>query len=632
MSIVITKNILYKMRVNYKYFRFALMIVVIVIFGENLYAQPYLRYFENGKVGFIDTTGKVVIKARFAQTGDFSEGLAPARLKGLYGYIDTTGEYVIPPKYDFASSFKEGFAIVYVDSVPMYINKVGNIPFKVNYKRLNNFERGIAEVEIGENKYALINRFGNEIAGNASKIEMIDTTGIYALYNNRKGFPETMYVIDSTGKILIPEGIYESIFRFSEGFAYVSRGYDSEYNKIWGFVNREFKEVLSRKKDVVSCSLSFKEGLVDVEINNDTTNTENLKSKKNCGYMDTLGNIVIKDTTFDFCGDFENGNASVKRGDEWIKINKKGEVICDSPCEDVVFENSEGGKLIYQGKKYFFRKSKEDSSSGMYFNKIDLSVFSDSGSFIFGNFIQPKKLLFGICSKSGKILMEPIIEKYNYNESQSNCLRAVIDKKRCYVNNRGKIIWMEEDDALSDTLDIDCIYSAFTNEKRYGRTSELNFKIKKDELSVAANDNERIFSDKHLARKVYIINNSPDSIVIDEITTISCFIVCQAQRMSGEWKNIEGYILHNVWNMHTIRNGDYYEVHVPVYKGSLKTKLRYVFYYTKKILTDDGNIKFTYNNTIIGNEFYGYVNPAQLWRYAKFVGSPDKYEDFFGVY
>lgn len=596
-------------------------------FSES-HSQPYLRYFKNGKVGYIDTTGKVVIKARFAQAGDFSEGLAPVRLEGLYGFIDVNGNYVIPPKYDFANSFKEGFAIVYVDSVPMYIDKKGNIPFSVKYDRLYDFERGIAEVKTGDT-YTLINKEGKEIASNIKRVEMIDTSGIYALYKPGKMFNEPMYVIDKSGKILIPEGIYRNIFQFSEGFAYVDRGYDSEHNPLWGFVNRDFIEVLTRNKMITNCSGYFHEGLVDVTIMNDTIQPEYLRWRKYHGYMDTLGKVVISDRRYYYCGDFENGVASVERVDDWIKINKNGEVVCDSPCENVVFEKMNGGKIIYRDKKYYFKKSAVDSSE-IEFDNINFRAFSDSNTFIFGKNNQPKKYLSGICGKDGKILLEPVIYKYENTKPLSNVIRAVIDKKRCYVNNIGKIIWMESDNEPPDTLDLDYNNNNHPYEKAINRIQDLKFKTSNNNVNVIVKDDERTFTNRHLTRKVYIINNSKDSIWIPEYTDIFGFIVCQVLTNEGVWKNIEGWGIHPVWNIFTLAPNNSYEVHTPVYKGTVKMKMRYIFKYRTWEMFADSEGSYVHHHSVYSNEFYGYVNPAQVWRNTMYMGSPDKYEDFFG--
>jgi hypothetical protein len=55
------------------------------------------RWKFGNKYGFIDSTGKTVIKPKFDLTFHFSEGLAAVMLGGKWGYIDTAGKMVILP-------------------------------------------------------------------------------------------------------------------------------------------------------------------------------------------------------------------------------------------------------------------------------------------------------------------------------------------------------------------------------------------------------------------------------------------------------------------------------------------------------------------------------------------------------
>jgi hypothetical protein len=72
--------------------------------------------------GFIDRTGKVVIQTRFDYAEDFSEGLAPVRVRvnnkwgydDLRGYIDKSGEMLIPPRFTSADRLKGGLAKVQI--------------------------------------------------------------------------------------------------------------------------------------------------------------------------------------------------------------------------------------------------------------------------------------------------------------------------------------------------------------------------------------------------------------------------------------------------------------------------------------------------------------------------------------
>ena len=69
--------------------------------------------------GYIDKTGKFVIKPQYLSAECFSDGLALVSIvdpkderKILYGFIDRSGNFAIEPKFSYAKSFAEGLAPV----------------------------------------------------------------------------------------------------------------------------------------------------------------------------------------------------------------------------------------------------------------------------------------------------------------------------------------------------------------------------------------------------------------------------------------------------------------------------------------------------------------------------------------
>lgn len=85
--------------------------------------------YKNGKVGFVDETGELVIAPSFGWAWDFSEGLAVVGYGNEVGYIDKTGKIAIPLYFDDADSFVDGKAWVEKNGEGFYIDKQG--------KRLN---------------------------------------------------------------------------------------------------------------------------------------------------------------------------------------------------------------------------------------------------------------------------------------------------------------------------------------------------------------------------------------------------------------------------------------------------------------------------------------------------------------
>ncbi|MFZ1857966.1 MAG: WG repeat-containing protein, partial [Chitinophagaceae bacterium] len=54
----------------------------------------------DGKYGFINYNGKIIIPTTFDYARDFQEGLAPIEINGKTGYINLKGQLTIPTTYD----------------------------------------------------------------------------------------------------------------------------------------------------------------------------------------------------------------------------------------------------------------------------------------------------------------------------------------------------------------------------------------------------------------------------------------------------------------------------------------------------------------------------------------------------
>lgn len=108
------------------------IVVILVLAAIGVGVWP----FTNGKLGEDDpTTAKVEITPEFIaavhqydELYPFSEGLAAVKKDGKFGYINTKGELVIPCQFDKVCDFSEGLAIVMDDDYNIKIlNKDGNL-------------------------------------------------------------------------------------------------------------------------------------------------------------------------------------------------------------------------------------------------------------------------------------------------------------------------------------------------------------------------------------------------------------------------------------------------------------------------------------------------------------------------
>jgi hypothetical protein len=81
---------------------------------------------KHGKFGYIDTTGKLVIKLKYDFAKEFHNGLAGVEIKNKWGYINRKGELVIPPIYDeYAPDFENNIAKVKRNGKEFYIDTRG---------------------------------------------------------------------------------------------------------------------------------------------------------------------------------------------------------------------------------------------------------------------------------------------------------------------------------------------------------------------------------------------------------------------------------------------------------------------------------------------------------------------------
>jgi len=147
----------------------------------------------NGKIGFINTKGEVVIDPQFLSTGYFINGVAWAKNESKeLGYINKTGEWVIDAKFMAGKNF---------DPIS-----------------------GLARVKYND-QWAYVTMSGD--------IKMIKDTDVWGDFNNglAKGRKDgKLGFFDKTGAFVI-EPKFEGVRNFKNGFA------AAKLNGKWGMIN-----------------------------------------------------------------------------------------------------------------------------------------------------------------------------------------------------------------------------------------------------------------------------------------------------------------------------------------------------------------------------------------------------------
>ena len=115
-----------------------------------------------GRFGFIDTQGKVVIEPKYVGASPFREGLAHVREaredpKEGYGFIDTKGKTVLEPACDWEdSALHEGLLAVRIgDDVRTarwgFMDRSGHMAIPAKFGWARGFSEGLAPIAVGLN-------------------------------------------------------------------------------------------------------------------------------------------------------------------------------------------------------------------------------------------------------------------------------------------------------------------------------------------------------------------------------------------------------------------------------------------------------------------------------------------------
>jgi len=96
------------------------------------FSAGLIKFYQSPlKGGYLDSTGKIAIPAKFETLYSFCEGMARVSKynyssgKITFAYINKKGEVVIPYKFSTAEDFKKGTAVVTLDGMKIKIDKTG---------------------------------------------------------------------------------------------------------------------------------------------------------------------------------------------------------------------------------------------------------------------------------------------------------------------------------------------------------------------------------------------------------------------------------------------------------------------------------------------------------------------------
>jgi len=270
--------------------------------------------------GFIDRSGKMVIKPNYKWAGDFSEGLAAVQMTShKWGFIDKSGRMVIKPKFDRALSFSQGLAAVQVGEKWGYIDKTGKVVIKPKYWFALKFaeDRGVVCTEQSATgsgdtfsvsyRLGVIDRRGRMvIQPNFKWIERQYHDGLICGRMISPGPNGRRVIIDKTGRVVAELNSYDTVEKFVNGLAVVGKG------SKWGVINTKGKLVIKPIYDRLSIGDN---GLITVNIG------------KKSGYVDTSGRMVIKPRYCEMAFPFSDGLGLIVIHNKRYYLDKTGKIM-----------------------------------------------------------------------------------------------------------------------------------------------------------------------------------------------------------------------------------------------------------------------------------------------------------------
>ncbi|HSC52118.1 MAG TPA: WG repeat-containing protein [Phnomibacter sp.] len=119
---------------------------------------------KDGKIGYVDIKGNIVIPLQFDEGMTFNEGYVAVRKGQNWAYIDSVGKFITEFVYEDAMGFSEGLAPVKKASGWGFINVSGKEAIPFVYTNARQFSEGLAAVSTSPKDFwGFINKKGEII-------------------------------------------------------------------------------------------------------------------------------------------------------------------------------------------------------------------------------------------------------------------------------------------------------------------------------------------------------------------------------------------------------------------------------------------------------------------------------------
>lgn len=374
---------------------FSFFLFLLTLITAN--AQNLTKYSSEGKIGFKNESGEIVIPAQYDQVYETGGGkYYSVELNHENGIIDKKGKVILEPKYSYIWGFSEGLFSVETygeERKRGFADTTGKIVIPLIYSDAALFSEGICAVMKDNKKWGLIDKTGKEI---------------------------TVFK-------------YDKISSFSDGVAF------AELAGKYGLIDKQGKEIISLHPDGLE---SFAKTFLDNADKGNTANfifdqyqsfSENLgavKLKEKYGFIDKSGAIVIP-IIYDYVEPFYKGTAIVKLDKKIQIIDKTGKTIKDLKYSGLGFSREDATNVKLDGKYgRIERATGKEILPPLYdalqrFQK-DMTAWAQLNG------------KWGMIDKSGKVIVPFKYNERDYLWDSDDLYKCRVDDKFCFFDEKNK--------------------------------------------------------------------------------------------------------------------------------------------------------------------------------------------------
>ena len=270
-------------------------------------------FVSNGKLGYSDAGGREVIPAMFAGAGIFSEKLAPAR-KESWGFINKSGKFVIRPEYEAVRAFSGGLAAFRKNNRWGFIGRNGKQAVKNVFHEVRDFSEGLAAVRLNSS-WAFVDSRGqlmlppdySDAGSFAGGLAIVSLPVPAAAGDAALAVPEKRW-IDREGRV-----VYSSIGDAGDGLQIIVSSAGS-----YGFARGRALVIPPRYEAAAGCSAGF------CFVRKDGRQV----------FIDYSGGTALR-TDFEYAAPLGCGLYSVSRGRKYGLIGSSGAIVAQAVYDSV---------------------------------------------------------------------------------------------------------------------------------------------------------------------------------------------------------------------------------------------------------------------------------------------------------